>query len=81
MIQQSCKITAATVKQLREDSGAGMMECKDALIHCGGDVLLAEGYLKYYGCAINTYDLPHEDWAMERAEGFKKSKLTEHQPR
>ena len=77
---QSCNYRAADVFELRHNSGAGLVECQAALEKCDGDTLLAEGWLKYYGCAINTYDLSHEDWAMQRAEGFKKSKLTEHQP-
>lgn len=31
-------ISAAVVKQLREKSGAGMMDCKKALAECNGDV-------------------------------------------
>ena len=30
------EITAAAVKQLREKTGAGMMECKNALVEAGG---------------------------------------------
>lgn len=72
---QQSKITAEMVKNLREESGAGMMECKDALVKCKGDILLAEGWLKYYGCAINTYDMPHEEWALKRAQSYKENKL------
>ena len=68
---------AEDLKRLREESGAGMMECSRAMKICDGDALLAEGWLKYYGCAINTYDLPHEEWAMQRAVGYKKAKLNE----
>jgi len=32
------EITAATVKQLRDKTGAGMMECKAALIEANGDM-------------------------------------------
>ncbi len=32
------KISAALVKELRERTGAGMMECKKSLINCGGDI-------------------------------------------
>ena len=31
-------ITAALVKELRERTGAGMMECKKALTETGGDI-------------------------------------------
>ena len=30
-------ITANQVKELREKTGAGMMDCKKALTECGGD--------------------------------------------
>ena len=31
-------ITAALVKELRERTGSGMMECKKALVECNGDI-------------------------------------------
>ena len=31
-------ITASMVKELRERTGAGMMECKKALVETGGDM-------------------------------------------
>ena len=31
-------VTAAMVKELRERTGAGMMECKKALVEAGGDL-------------------------------------------
>ena len=31
------QITAALVKELREITGAGMMDCKKALVECEGD--------------------------------------------
>ncbi|MGD8510855.1 MAG: elongation factor Ts, partial [Gammaproteobacteria bacterium] len=31
-------ISAALVKQLRDRTGAGMMECKKALVETGGDL-------------------------------------------
>ena len=34
-------ITAALVKELRERTGAGMMECKKALVETDGDINLA----------------------------------------
>ena len=39
-------ITASLVKELRERTGAGMMDCKKALTNCDGD--LAKRYCK--GC-------------------------------
>jgi len=73
---QSCNvISAENIKELRDRSGAHVVECRDALLRCKGDLLLAEGYLKYYGCAINTYNMPHEEWAMKQAYGFKQDQL------
>jgi len=45
------EITAAVVKQLRERTGVGMMECKSALIESSGDVAEAEKILRKRGVA------------------------------
>ncbi len=42
-------ITAATVKQLREMTGAGMMDCKTALNETGGDMEAAVDWLRKKG--------------------------------
>ena len=39
-------ITAATVKQLREMTGAGMMDCKTALTENNGDMDAAVDWLR-----------------------------------
>ncbi len=44
-------ITAALVKELREKSGAGMMDCKNALNETGGDVDAAMDWLRSKGIA------------------------------
>jgi elongation factor Ts len=44
-------ITAQLVKQLRDRTGAGMMECKSALIEAGGDLGNAEVVLRKRGIA------------------------------
>ena len=44
-------ITAKMVKELREISGAGMMDCKKALTECGGDMDKAMDYLRTKGIA------------------------------
>jgi elongation factor Ts len=44
-------ITAETVKALREQSGAGVMECKRALEETGGDIEKAAAILKERGQA------------------------------
>lgn len=44
-------IKAADVKALREATGAGMMECKNALVECNGDADAAAKLLKEKGLA------------------------------
>jgi elongation factor Ts len=44
-------ITAAAVKELRETSGAGMMDCKKALTETGGDMTAAVDWLRAKGLA------------------------------
>ena len=44
-------ITAALVKQLRDRSGAGMMDCKKALIETSGDMEAAVDWLRTKGLA------------------------------
>src|SRR5664280_3895759 len=45
------EITAQLVKQLREKTGAGMMECKSALVEAKGDLAEAEVVLRKRGIA------------------------------
>lgn len=45
------EITASLVKELRERSGAGMMECKKALSENGGDIDAAMEFLRKTGLA------------------------------
>jgi elongation factor Ts len=45
------EITAAAVKDLREQSGAGMMDCKKALTETGGDMTAAIDWLRTKGLA------------------------------
>src|SRR5450432_4106496 len=44
-------ITAETVKQLRERTGAGMMECKKALVETQGDLEAAADLMRKTGLA------------------------------
>lgn len=46
------KITAAEVNELRKQTGAGMMDCKNALVECGGDFDKAIDYLRKKGQKI-----------------------------
>ena len=45
------EITAAAVKALREQSGAGMMDCKSALVETDGDMDAAMDFLRTKGLA------------------------------
>jgi elongation factor Ts len=45
------EISAAMVKQLREKSGAGIMDCKQALAECEGDIDNASDFLRKKGLA------------------------------
>lgn len=45
------KISASLVKELREKSGAGMLDCKNALVETNGDIEKAIDYLREKGLA------------------------------
>ena len=45
------EVTASAVKQLREKTGAGMMECKNALVEAGGNEEVAVDILRKRGLA------------------------------
>ena len=45
------KISAKTVKDLRERTGAGMMDCKKALLQSNGDLEKAIDFLRKSGIA------------------------------
>jgi elongation factor Ts len=45
------EISAALVKELREKTNAGMMDCKKALAETGGDLVAAEEFLRKKGIA------------------------------
>jgi elongation factor Ts len=49
--ENGTEITAALVKQLREMTGAGMMDCKRALADTGGDIEKAKDKLREKGMA------------------------------
>jgi elongation factor Ts len=50
-VAHNAEISAAQVKQLREMTGAGMMDCKRALTETGGDVERAKDWLRKKGMA------------------------------
>jgi len=45
-------VSADKVKELREKTGAGMMDCKRALEQCGGDLEKATNLLREKGAAV-----------------------------
>jgi len=45
-------VSADKVKDLREKSGAGMMDCKRALLECDGDIERAMSLLREKGAAV-----------------------------
>jgi elongation factor Ts len=45
------EVNASTVKELREKTGAGVMDCKKALSECAGDLEQAVDYLRRKGLA------------------------------
>merc|ERR1712100_836667 len=47
-------ISAKLVKELRDQSGAGMMDCKKALAECGGDIEKADECLRKEGI-VSSY--------------------------
>ena len=53
MSTQMVGITAAMVKELRDKTGAGMMDCKRALQDADGDLSKAEEILRVKGAASN----------------------------
>ena len=58
--QEMAEITARLVKQLRERTGAGMMECKSALTEAKGDLGEAEVVLRKRGIAsAGKKAIPH----------------------
>ena len=50
-MSQPERIPAETVKQLRDLTGAGMMECKRALVEAGGEIAAAQQLLRTRGLA------------------------------
>ena len=45
------EVSIALIKELREKTGAGMMDCKKALVESGGDVEKAVAWLREKGIA------------------------------
>jgi hypothetical protein len=52
----SFEVTAKMVKELREKTGAGMQECKEALEVRAGDMEFAQEYVERAGLAVVMSD-------------------------
>src|SRR3546814_19766064 len=50
----SVTISAADVNKLRQQTGAGMMDCKKALVEAGGDFEAAVDYLRKKGAKVSA---------------------------
>ncbi|XP_039017708.1 elongation factor Ts-like [Hibiscus syriacus] len=50
-VTKAATVSPALVKQLREETGAGMMDCKTALSETGGDIVKAQEFLRKKGLA------------------------------
>ena len=61
-------ITASMVKELREMTGAGMMDCKKALNESNGDMDAAIEYLRKNGEAEEVYEGEDVETAEETTE-------------
>ena len=72
------QVTAAMINELREKASCSLMESQRALKKYNGDMLLAEGYLKYNGCAINVGSKEnYKIWVDEMAHSWKNSRVKE----
>ena len=69
------------IKELREKSGRGLQDTKKAFEWAKGDMLLAEGYLRFFDCAINvkpqgseTQAEAFDRWLRQKAGEFARQK-------
>ncbi len=72
----SKKITADIVKAFRDKTGAGLLETKEVLSRANGDLLLAEGLLRYKGLAINPRGRTNAEWEMDQARAWVEEQNT-----
>ncbi|XSG85224.1 MAG: translation elongation factor Ts [Methylohalobius sp. ZOD2] len=75
------KITAALVKELRERTGSGMMECKKALVETGGDIEAAIEQMRKSGLAKadkkSDRTAAEGQIAIERSDDGKRAVIVE----
>lgn len=55
---------------VREYTGLGRGDCRRALAACDNDPLVACGYLRYQGCAINLNGQDVEAWTLRNARAY-----------
>jgi translation elongation factor EF-Ts len=67
-------VTAADVRELREQSGCSMQSARKFLELSGGDVTLAGEISRYWGCAIHVKGMTHEEWVLKQARETVKEK-------
>lgn len=58
------------LSSLRNESGAGIMDCKKVLEKYKWNFIRAKGYLKYKGCAINIKKGYYEEWLNAMVEKY-----------
>ena len=63
-------ITAALVKDLREKTGAGMMDCKNALGETGGDIEQAIDWLRKKGLSKVLLPKGWSRWSWRARKAF-----------
>ena len=73
------EITAALVKELREISGAGMMDCKKALVETSGNLDEASDWLRKKGLAAAQEGWPRraEGWVARCTGGSQRARCRE----
>lgn len=58
------------IQELRDRTGFGLHHCQKALRWAGGDIVLAEGWLRFLGTSVQSVEASARAWAdRKRAEG------------
>lgn len=72
-------MTIEELQALRARTGCGLQDCKRALYDANGDVVLAEGLLRYNGAAIHIKPRPgqteaeaYTEWVWRRAREWAR---------
>ena len=69
--------TAETIRDLRNRTGAGMIEARKAMKDADYDADLAEGILKYRGCAVAIRGMTKDEWVMINARRWADEKRSQ----